>query len=61
MYLIKNVSTLRATYQIKLLAFKAIEIGATLIIRVPESCQFYPSLKTLVKTCGKKSVRREEL
>jgi hypothetical protein len=60
MYLIKNVSTLRATYQIRLLAFRAVEKRTTLIIRVPESCQFEASLKSLLKTCGK-SVLREKL
>ena len=60
MYLIKLVSTLRATYQIRLLAFRAVEKGTTLIIRVPESCQFEPSLNSLIKTCGK-SVLREKI
>jgi hypothetical protein len=60
MYLIKNVSALRATYQIRLLAFKAVETGTTLIIRVPESCRFEASLKSLIKTCGQ-SVLREKL
>jgi hypothetical protein len=59
-YLIKNVSTLRATYQIRLLAFRAVEKGTTLIIRVPESCHFEASLKSLIKRCGK-SVLREKL
>ena len=57
MYLIKNVSMLRATYQIRLLAFKAIETGTTLIIRVPKSCQFDASLKLLIQTCGKRVLR----
>jgi len=53
MYLIKNVSRLRATYQIKLLTFKAIDHKMQLIIRVPTSCVFDSSLNDLAKKCGK--------
>lgn len=59
MYLIKNVSKLRATYQIRLLAFRAVDSGTKLILRVPKFCIFEPSLKELIKTCGK-SVLRED-
>lgn len=58
MYLIKNVSKLRATYQIRLLAFRAADSGTKLILRVPVSCEFDISLLELIKTCGK-SVLRE--
>jgi hypothetical protein len=58
MYLIKNVSTLRATYQIRLLAFNAVENGTKLVLRVPTKCEFDNSLKELIKVC-KKSVLRE--
>jgi len=58
MYLIKNVSKLRATYQIRLLAFRAVEKKTKLILRVPVSCEFDRSLDELIKTCGK-SVLRE--
>ena len=40
MYLVKNVSKLRATYQIKLLAFRAVEEKKKLIINVPAACEF---------------------
>lgn len=58
MYLIKNVSRLRATYQIRLLAFRAVEKGTQLILRVPEACVFDDSLNELIRKCGK-SVARE--
>lgn len=58
MYLIKNVSRLRATYQIRLLAFRAVEKGMQLILRVPEACIFDDSLNELMRKCGK-SVARE--
>lgn len=59
-YLIKNVSTLRATYQVKLLAFKAVECNKKLMLKVPRSCQFHISLKELIKVTGK-TVKREDL
>jgi len=40
LYLIKSVGTLRATYQIKLLALKAAEKKIKLILRVPPTCKF---------------------
>lgn len=58
MYLIKNVTRLRSTYQIRLLAFRAVEKGMQLILRVPEACVFDDSLNELIKKCGK-SVARE--
>jgi hypothetical protein len=58
MYLIKNVSKLRATYQIRLLAFRAVDSGTKLILRVPVLCKFDPSLKELIKT-SRNSVLRE--
>ena len=57
MYLIKNVSRLRVTYQIRLLAFRAVETGAQLILRVPEACVFDDSLNELIRKCGKSVVR----
>ena len=59
-YLFKNVSTLRATYQIKLLAFKAIDSGKKLILKVPKSCHFHDSLKDLIKENGRK-INREDI
>jgi hypothetical protein len=59
-YLIKNVMMLRATYQVRLLAFKAMSSQKQLILKVPPSCRFHPSLKGLIKTTGK-TVKREDL
>jgi hypothetical protein len=59
-YLIKNVAMLRATYQIRLLVFKAVECHKKLILKVPQSCQFHASLKRLIKmTEG--TIKREDL
>jgi hypothetical protein len=59
-YLIKNVSTLRATYQVKLLVFKAIQNHKKLMLKVPPPCQFHTSLKDLIKMTGK-TIKREDL
>ncbi len=45
--LVKNVSFLRATYQIRLLAFKAAQDGKTLVLAVPAECRFAPALDAL--------------
>lgn len=45
LYLFKNVSALRLTYQIRLLTFRAADIGCKLIIRVPAHCKLHPSLR----------------
>lgn len=58
MYLFKNVSKLRATYQIRLLAFKAVDRKLKLVLRVPAACEFDPSLVKLMEIC-KRSVIRE--
>lgn len=57
MYLIKNVSSLRATYQIRLLAFRAVEKKMQLVLRVPAACIFDDSLNDLVAKCDKALVR----
>jgi hypothetical protein len=59
-YLIKNVSILRATYQIKVLAFKATESRKKLILKVPTHCRFQDSLKELLKATGR-VIKREDL
>jgi hypothetical protein len=46
-FLIKNVSLLHATYQVRLLAFNAGEMGKKLVLRVPEACKLGPSLAAL--------------
>jgi hypothetical protein len=48
-FLLKNVSLLRLTYQIRLLAFRAKSQGRKLIIRVPTSCQVHPALRDFQK------------
>jgi hypothetical protein len=58
--LIKNVSALRATYQIRLLAYKAGQTGKKLILLVPASCRFDPGLQTLIDSMPQ-SIRRENL
>lgn len=57
MYLVKNVSRLRATYQVRLLAFRAVDKGMQLVLRVPETCVFDDSLTDLMMKCGKSVVR----
>ena len=51
--LIKNVSTLRATYQIRLLAFKAYESGKKLVLTVPKNCRIHETLRSLAETLPK--------
>jgi hypothetical protein len=43
-YLLKHVSRLRATYQIRVLAFLAEERGQRLVLQVPPACRFEPDL-----------------
>jgi hypothetical protein len=59
MYLVKNVPNLRATYQIRLLAFKAVSEKKKLILRVPAHCAFSPPLEELIETCRKAVVRED--
>jgi hypothetical protein len=60
MYLIKNVPRLRATYQIRMLAFRAVNKKIKLVLRVPASCEFDSSLRDLIERCGK-AVFRENM
>jgi hypothetical protein len=48
-YLFKNVSTLRATYQVRLLTYLAAEAGKKLVIDVPPHFKPHPSLSQLAK------------
>lgn len=48
-YLIKNVSELRLTYQIRLLTFLAAERRSRLVIRIPKSAQLSRDLRAFVK------------
>ena len=59
-YLIKKVSMLRATYQIRLLAFMAVEKQKELVLLVPKTAQFHVSLKELIKATGK-TIKRDDL
>jgi hypothetical protein len=44
-FLLKNVSSLRLTYQIRLLTLRAMETRRTLVIRVPAQCQLHGCLR----------------
>jgi hypothetical protein len=59
-YLLKNVSSLRLTYQIRLLAFRAIDNGRKLVIRVPVGCKLHPSLRDFVRDHSK-TIRIEKV
>jgi len=48
-YLFKNVSTLRATYQVRLLTYLAAEAGKKLILDVPQHFKPHPSLSQFMK------------
>jgi hypothetical protein len=51
--LIKNVSVIRVTYQIKLLAFQATETKRKLLILVPTHCKIHATLRELMKAMPK--------
>jgi len=57
LYLIKMVHTLRATYQIRLLTFRAVSEGLQLVLAVPKVCKFHPSLLDLIEETGNTIVR----
>lgn len=59
LYLVKNVSYLRATYQMKLLAFRATSEGLKLVIKVPKHCSFDRSVVDLIKKTGNVIVRED--
>lgn len=46
-FLIKNVSELRATYQIRLLLYRANTEGKKLVIRIPKGAKIHSSLQEL--------------
>ena len=52
-FLLKNVSSLRLTYQIRLLTFRAKECGRKLIIRIPSTCKLHPTLRVFQKEHSK--------
>jgi hypothetical protein len=47
--LIKRASELRATYQIRLLAYRAVQEGRRLVIEVPKECKVHDSVRELTK------------
>jgi len=53
LYLFKNVRGLRATYQIRLLLYRALKERRKLIIRVPNGCKLDTDLSTLRKEQGR--------
>ncbi|HEV7693776.1 MAG TPA: hypothetical protein VGO52_23280 [Hyphomonadaceae bacterium] len=59
MYLMKKVALLRPTYQIRLLAFRAVDQGMKLVLKVPAHCEFSEGLTALLAVC-KRSVVRED-
>ena len=52
-FLIKNVSEMRATYQVRLLAFLASQRGMKLVIDLPRTCKIHNTLKDLIAQTGK--------
>lgn len=48
LFLLKNVSALRLTYQIRLLALRAVELKRRLVIQVPKACRVHPSLQNFI-------------
>jgi hypothetical protein len=59
MYLFKNVRFLRATYQIRLLAFFAVDKQKQLVLRVPLACVFDEALLGLITKCGGRVIRED--
>jgi hypothetical protein len=59
MYLFKNVRLLRTTYQIRLLAFFAVDQSKQLVLRVPSSCVFDDQLIDLIAKCGGRVIRED--
>ena len=53
LFLFKKVSELRATYQIRLLLYRAIKEGKKLVIDMPKASKIHPSLKTLMRDYSK--------
>lgn len=58
--LVKNVASLRATYQVRTLAFLAGARGKQLALMVPAGCRFAPDLEDLIRAAPR-LIRRENL
>jgi hypothetical protein len=52
-YLLKNVSLLRLTYQIRLLTFRAFSSRRKLVLRIPARCRLHSTLKDFQKEQSK--------
>ena len=50
--LLKKVSVMRATYQVRLLAFIASQKGKKLVIRMPKGAKIHSSLRDLRNATG---------
>ena len=48
-FLLKNVSKMRLTYQVRLLTFRASESKKKVIIQVPKQCKIHASLRDFVQ------------
>jgi len=59
-HLIKNVANLRATYQVRLLAFLAAQRGKKLVLHVPAACRFEADLEEL-RRARPAVIEREDL
>ena len=60
LFLLKNVSTMRLTYQVRLLTFRASGSNKRLVVRVPRHCKVHPLLRAFVKEF-RKAVRVEKV
>lgn len=49
LYLIKNVSEMRLTYQIRVLAYVASDQGRKLIVQLPKGAVVHPALRDFVR------------
>jgi hypothetical protein len=49
MHLFKGASELRATYQIRLLLYRAVQENKQLVINIPKECQIAADLRNLIK------------
>jgi hypothetical protein len=52
LYLLKNVSEMRLTYQIRLLAYMAHTKGKKLHIRLPSTANVHPTLRDYIREHG---------
>ena len=49
LHLLKSCTKLKATYQIRLLLYRAIQEGKKLVLNVPKECVLQADLKALIK------------